>query len=127
MNALLQNVLPFPASREDAGESLVTKLRQLRKSLPPSERIFADILREAEIQIRYQSRLTPEDRVLSVIRAVKLNDAHALDEIAEDTGLSMDDTRSIVLELVAQEIFERRERLTIGGSQKQYLYWAREK
>lgn len=122
---LLQNVLPFNLSREDAGKLVVEKLRELRRSLSPAERVFEDVLREAESVIQYQASLTPAKRIESVIRAVAKNAAHTVPEIAEDVGLPQADTRQIVLELVEQGVLEKRERYTVGGSSRQILYWVK--
>lgn len=121
---LLQNVLPFTRSREDAGRVLVDKLRYIRRTLSPSERAFEEIIKEAEIAIAYQASLSPEQQIESVLRAVAVNEAHTIPEIAEDVGLSQADTRLIVAALLENGSLEIRERYAVGNT-RQILYWVK--
>lgn len=109
--------------RSDAAKRLVGRLNKLRKSLPPSERVFDEYLARAVREIRTAGDLD-EGKFAEIILDRIEHCAHTTAEIVDDTNLAESDVKSVVERLLGDGTLIRRERYTIGGSVNQWLLFS---
>lgn len=116
---------PAETPRAEAGRLLVRKLNRLRRSLPEAEAEFDAYLARAVRDIRCASSMDDEARRSRILAAIERSCAHAFDEIADDVDLPNGQVRPLLASLVESGTVEAVPRLTIGGSQKQILYFSK--
>jgi hypothetical protein len=114
------------ANSAKIGKSLVSKINKLRRALNSNEREFDYILKRAVDETKSVSALDREKQENLILTCLETC-SHTWGELEDDSHLSKEKVREILLELQSRDLIFARKRHTFGGSAKQTLIYSKRK